>query len=66
MALKLSICFPLHLSLIPISHPMNNGLESLPAVTHLCQSKCLSPWDQQGVGKAPPETISHFRQITDH
>lgn len=63
---KLSVCFPLWLSLVPLSHPMNNGIESLPAVTHLCQSKCLSPWDKQGVGKMPPETISYFSQITDH
>lgn len=60
---ELSVCFPLRLSLIPLSHTMNNGTESLPAVTHLCQSKCLSLWDQQGV---PAETISHFSKITDH
>lgn len=50
---KLSVCFPaLFLSLTPFSHPIYNGTESLLVVTHVCQSKCLSLWDQQGGQKS--------------
>lgn len=48
---KFSVSFPLHLSLIAISYPMKNVTESEPVMTHLCQSKGLSPRDQRGGGQ---------------
>lgn len=61
---KLSVCFPLRLSLFPTLWTM--PLSHCPPWPISASPSVLSLWDQQGVGKMPAEMISYSSQITRH